>query len=519
GGEMRKILIVYSHPRENSLNHAIKEALLKGLKRSRAEVRAHDLYETGFNPILYDETQKKNDPEILRKQNDILWAEGIIFVSPVWWASVSAMLKGYFDRVFTEGFAFEYNPAGIPVGLLENKKALLIGTCDTLAFLIKFSGAALGFKSVIKGILKFNGIKNSRFLLFGSVLRSNEEKRKEWIIKTEKIAEQFAKPQTMAETRKKKLYSMIKAARLHFYSFVFCSFFLGTAIGASVVNKFSWFGFGIAALIGLLGHIAVSFSNEVTDVSTDEVNHNRTIFNGGTGVLLKGLVRKADLSLGWIISSILVVFLCSLLVLLNRAHWFLIVCSTVPLFLGLEYSFPPFKFSRSGLGEIAAFIAYGLPLMFIGFLLQTEAALFKNIVSEFRFYLLSLPISISVFMTLCLTQIPDTDADRSAGKKSISVLMGSRNVLILSGILSFLCAALVLCLFFLGVFPLKYLFFTGLLPFITGFLILANLDAAKVPAGMTMLNLMGLSVTSAVLSGIVPAIYFLSNPVRINLLK
>jgi len=317
----------------------------------------------------------------------------------------------------------------------------------------------------------------------------------------------------------KKIHPLIKAVRLPLYSFVFSSILLGSAIGASVAQNFNWGGFGLAIFLGLLCHTAVSYSNEVADEQADKINVNRTIFNGGTGLIAEGLITKRTLNWGWIITSLLGLFIASLMVLRFHYHWLLFMGIAVGLFLGLQYSFYPLRLSRVGLGEIAAFIGYGVPMMLVGLALQVENHIVNQVTSGFRFYLLSLPISLSVFVTLCLTQIPDTDADKETGKRSISVLFQPKNVMILSATVLFLCIFFCFGLVLLDILPLKYSIIISVFPLLTAGVIIKNLNAYKIPAGMKMINIMGMSATTTVLCGIVPAVYFFINPAQVNLLK
>jgi putative NADPH-quinone reductase/1,4-dihydroxy-2-naphthoate octaprenyltransferase len=512
----KNILVVFSHPKEDSLAYAVKEAVIKGLKKSRAEVKVQDLYRDNFNPLLYDIDKNDEDQVTVKMKENVVWADGIVFIAPLWWANIPAMLKGYFDRIFTEHFAFQYNQARIPVGLLKNKKAVLVGTCDTPSLLAKFSKTSLGFKSVIRGILKLSGIKDSKFILFGSVLNSTEKKRGRWIERALTIGEKFARPDTSIRKISKRITPLIRAVRLPLYSFVFSSILLGSAIGASVGQNFNWGGFGIAIFLGLLCHTAVSYSNEVADEKADKININRTMFNGGTGLIAEGLITKMTLNWGWIITSLLSLFIAALLVFRFQYHWLLFMGIAAGLFLGLQYSFYPLRFSRIGLGEIAAFIGYGVPMMLVGLALQVENPIVNQVTSGFRFYLLSLPISLSVFVTLCLTQIPDTDADKETGKRSISVLLRPKNVMILSATVLFLCIFFCFGLVLLGILPLKYSITTSIFPLLTGAVIIKNLNAYTIPAGMKMINIMGMSATTTVLCGIVPAVYFFINPAQVN---
>jgi NAD(P)H dehydrogenase (quinone) len=503
----KRVLVVFCHPGKESLNHAIRDALVAGLERSEADVRIEDLYRERFNPLLFDSEENDRDRVTIHMKSNVVWADWLVYITPLWWAGLPAMLKGYFDRIFTENFSFKYNQAGIPEGLLDGKKAILCVTCDTPPVILSLSRRTQGLKSVNIGILKLCGVKKSKYKLFGSVLNSTEEKRRKWIEKAAKIGEKIGKPDTAFQLFTRKLSSFMKAVRVSLYSFVFCSVLLGSAIGMSIAHNFSWSGFLLAIIIGLFAHIAVSFSNEVTDEPNDRINANRTVFSGGTGLLLKGIITRTVLNRGWIISSIVALLIPTLMIMLFGYHWLLLFGLGFALFLGLEYSLPPFRFAQIGAGEAAAFIAYGVPLMLVGLTLQVGNPHIAQIVSNYRFYLLALPVSLSVFTTLCLTQIPDTDADKTVGKKSISVMIGPKNVLILSASSSMLCVALFTIFIPTQILSPGFAVIALALPLFTGIFIFTNLNTYKIPAGKGMINIMGMSVISSILCAVVPAIY------------
>jgi NAD(P)H dehydrogenase (quinone) len=91
-----------------------------------------DLYETGFDPVLkgpdFVAMQKGTVLEDVRAEQDhIKWADVITFIYPIWWYQMPAMLKGYIDRVFSHGFAYEIGAEGIK-GLLSGKKVIMLNT-------------------------------------------------------------------------------------------------------------------------------------------------------------------------------------------------------------------------------------------------------------------------------------------------------------------------------------------------------------------------------------------------------
>lgn len=123
-------LIIIAHPRKSSFNFTIQDTLINTFKSNGDQVKVRDLYEINFSPVLtYDELKYnksgKSCPDIAVEQNYIEWADQITFIYPLWWNAFPAILKGYIDRVFTNGFAFRVTENG-PEGLLKHKRVHLI---------------------------------------------------------------------------------------------------------------------------------------------------------------------------------------------------------------------------------------------------------------------------------------------------------------------------------------------------------------------------------------------------------
>jgi len=127
-----KYLIIYAHPNTASFNHAIMETITEEFKKSNKEFEVRDLYKIGFNPVLSSEDlaaiQKGAVPHDIKTEQDyIRAADTLIFISPIWWSAMPAMLKGYFDRVFSLKFAYDITADGV-IGLLTGKKAFIVST-------------------------------------------------------------------------------------------------------------------------------------------------------------------------------------------------------------------------------------------------------------------------------------------------------------------------------------------------------------------------------------------------------
>ncbi len=130
-----KTLIIYAHPYEKSYNASLLQQIQKKLKDTNQSHDLLDLYKEKFNPVislgelaLYSRG-KGLDPKVDEYQKRITEAEHVIFVFPVWWYDLPAILKGFLDKVLLKDWAYEMSNIGIPKGKLTHiKKAIVIGT-------------------------------------------------------------------------------------------------------------------------------------------------------------------------------------------------------------------------------------------------------------------------------------------------------------------------------------------------------------------------------------------------------
>ena len=134
---MKTILILNAHPNKKSFCSALAESYLNGAQSSNADIKLINLIDLNFDPILKTTNSQDTElePDILKVQKEISKADHLVFVYPNWWGTYPALLKGFFDRVFTSGFAFRYrtkNP--LPEKLLTGKSARVIVTMDTPAW-------------------------------------------------------------------------------------------------------------------------------------------------------------------------------------------------------------------------------------------------------------------------------------------------------------------------------------------------------------------------------------------------
>ena len=180
----KRVLVILGHPSEASLCGAIANAYLKGAQAAEHEVRFLSLGKLKFDPILRDgyNTIQALEPDLVAAQESIAWAEHLVFVYPIWWGSIPAILKGFFDRIFLPGFAFKFRKDALMVdGLLKHRTAHLIATMDTPPWYYRLVYRMPGHNQMKRTILEFCGIKPVKINSFGPVKNSKASTRQKWL--------------------------------------------------------------------------------------------------------------------------------------------------------------------------------------------------------------------------------------------------------------------------------------------------------------------------------------------------
>lgn len=161
-----KSVIVLSTTNKEGFSENILEVVGKALDKKLKAYELIDLYADNFNPVMTAEGERaycegKASDELVSKYQEILKdSDEIIFIFPIWWNNVPAMLKGFFDKVFIKEFAFKEENSR-PKGLLTNiKNGLLITTSETDTEYIKNELGNPIENTIVKATLNIAGINN-----------------------------------------------------------------------------------------------------------------------------------------------------------------------------------------------------------------------------------------------------------------------------------------------------------------------------------------------------------------------
>lgn len=186
----KKIVIINGHPNKESLNFAFAEAYKKGALSNNAEVQEIRIIDLKFNPNLEFGFQKRTElePDLLEAWEKIKWANHLVWIHPVWWGGIPALMKGFIDRLFLPGFAFQYRENSIFWDkLLKGKTAHIITTLDQPSWYYRFVYARPSINQLKKSTLQFCGVKPVKVSYFGIVKNADEVLRQKWIAQVEAL--------------------------------------------------------------------------------------------------------------------------------------------------------------------------------------------------------------------------------------------------------------------------------------------------------------------------------------------
>ena len=189
--------IIYTHPYAGSFNHEILNRLSNYFSMQDEEFEVINPYADHFEPVLSEadlktyHTGKTDDELVKRYQRKIAASDELIFIFPIWWHNMPAMLKGFFDKVMLSGFA--YNEDNGWQGLLTyiNKTTVITTSTITKNYLQDEAGDPIQ-KIFINRTLADIGInpKQVNWIHFGEVNTTTDENRAEFLDDLPKYYEQ-----------------------------------------------------------------------------------------------------------------------------------------------------------------------------------------------------------------------------------------------------------------------------------------------------------------------------------------
>jgi putative NADPH-quinone reductase len=186
-----KVYVLLGHPDSESFNARIFETYINTVLQAGHEVRQQQIGQMKFDPILWKgyKVIQELEPDLKKAQENILWCEKWVIIYPIWWGSMPAILKGFFDRALYSGFAYKYHKND-PFWdkLLKGRSADLITTCDAPKWWIWWQYRDSDLNSIKRATLEFCGFKPVRVMRIDRLRYKNDSEKSKILQDVNKFA-------------------------------------------------------------------------------------------------------------------------------------------------------------------------------------------------------------------------------------------------------------------------------------------------------------------------------------------
>ena len=178
-----KAFIVYCHPSVDSFTRHVRDSFIKGIEDSGNEYVLSDLYKMNFKSDMTEEeylrdAHYRNTPtlagDVIAEQEKINSSDAIVFIYPVFWTEAPAKLVGWFDRVWSYGFAYGEKT------MKTLEKGLILCSAGNPLERLEELGLLDSMKKVMLGDRLSDRVKQAEFVVFDSTSRENELRDANW---------------------------------------------------------------------------------------------------------------------------------------------------------------------------------------------------------------------------------------------------------------------------------------------------------------------------------------------------
>ena len=195
------IYIIYAHPAEKSFNREVLNEFSRGLKDAGHTFEIGDLHAMKFQPLLDADQYRREvdlDPEVpvpadvKTEQDKIDRADALVFIYPVWWSDVPAIMKGWFDRVFSYGYAYFNDSDEERLTKIHLKEVLVICSAGHTVEHLEETGIAQAMRKImIDDRLGSFGIEDLDMEILGGMMPGDETYRAENLRKAYVLGKKF----------------------------------------------------------------------------------------------------------------------------------------------------------------------------------------------------------------------------------------------------------------------------------------------------------------------------------------
>ncbi len=185
-----KTTIVYAHPWEGSFNNAV----LKEVEKVAGDYELIDLYADGFNPVMSKEelavySEGKSLDPLVAKYNRILdETDRIVFIFPIWWYDMPAIMRGFLDKVMLEGSAYTTGVVGL-VPVRDISQTYIFTTSSTPTDVLVDTFGDPIHNAMISTTFQIVGFQNVVWKNMGAIDASTSQERQEFLDEVKRTLE------------------------------------------------------------------------------------------------------------------------------------------------------------------------------------------------------------------------------------------------------------------------------------------------------------------------------------------
>lgn len=145
---------MFAHPNPNSFSAHLANRVRAGLASGGHDHRTIDLHAEGFRAAMSEEewllhrAPSTRKPWVTSHADHLGWADAIVWVYPTWWSGPPAILKGWVDRVWTNGTAYDHTDTGLHPGPLTHIRRMYVVTTHGSSRLVNLAEGEVGRKLI-----------------------------------------------------------------------------------------------------------------------------------------------------------------------------------------------------------------------------------------------------------------------------------------------------------------------------------------------------------------------------------
>jgi NAD(P)H dehydrogenase (quinone) len=179
-----KVCIIYAHPSDDSFTRNVRDSFIRGLESAGHTYVLSDLYKMNFQTDMTEAEYQREacyrrelpvPADVAAEQEKINQSDALAFIYPVFWTEAPAKLVGWFDRVWTYGFAYGENRT-----MKQLEKGLVLCVAGNTGEYFAETGFLDSMKRVMLDDRLFDRVKSREFIVLPATSRELESRQANW---------------------------------------------------------------------------------------------------------------------------------------------------------------------------------------------------------------------------------------------------------------------------------------------------------------------------------------------------